>query len=154
MRARTGFSSFALTILSLAGLTTAARSAHAQAAPAANPTPPATTTAPPATTTAPPATPNAPPAAGEGASAPATGAASATGASATTEGEAKSAVSTESAGADDDWNHPSRALLPPYMQMKRRMFQEDIDKKVEGGYVTGLPLVSYDPNTGFGAGVR
>jgi len=47
-----------------------------------------------------------------------------------------------------------RAALPDYMRLKPRMDQDDIDKKVVGGYVTGLPLVNSDPNTGFGFGAR
>lgn len=42
----------------------------------------------------------------------------------------------------------------PGLERKRRLFQKDIDKKKEGGFVTGLPLVNFDPNTGVGYGVR
>jgi len=44
--------------------------------------------------------------------------------------------------------------LPDFMARKRRMQDADIRDKVEGGYVTGLPLVNSDPDTGFGFGAR
>lgn len=43
---------------------------------------------------------------------------------------------------------------PPEWEHKRRISDEDLAKKREGGYVTGLPLANYDSNTGFGAGAR
>ncbi|MCS6983588.1 MAG: outer membrane protein assembly factor [Leptospiraceae bacterium] len=42
----------------------------------------------------------------------------------------------------------------PGLERKRRLAQRDIDKKKEGGFFTGLPLVNFDPNTGVGYGVR
>ncbi|MCW5831194.1 MAG: BamA/TamA family outer membrane protein [Labilithrix sp.] len=46
------------------------------------------------------------------------------------------------------------ATLPGFMRQKRRMRDEDLEDKVEGGYVTGLPLVNGDPDTGLGFGAR
>lgn len=37
---------------------------------------------------------------------------------------------------------------------KQRLSDEDLAKKKEDGYFTGLPLANYDSNTGFGAGAR
>jgi hypothetical protein len=44
--------------------------------------------------------------------------------------------------------------LPDFMRSKRRMRDEDLQDKVEGGYFTGLPLANSDPDTGFGFGAR
>lgn len=58
---------------------------------------------------------------------------------------------------DDDeqnLNHPSRLRLPHYMRLKRRMSQQDIDDKKEGGYLTGIPIVNFDMTKGFGFGAR
>ena len=43
---------------------------------------------------------------------------------------------------------------PPDFGAKQRLSDEDLAKKREGGYFTGLPLANYDSNTGFGAGAR
>lgn len=43
---------------------------------------------------------------------------------------------------------------PPEFSAKRRLSDEDLAKKREDGYFTGLPLANYDSNTGFGAGAR
>lgn len=47
-----------------------------------------------------------------------------------------------------------RARLPPFMARRRRMSDDDVAHKNEGGYFTGLPLVNSDPDTGFGFGAR
>ena len=44
--------------------------------------------------------------------------------------------------------------LPDFMRNRRRMRDDDIEDKAEGGYVTGLPLVNSDPDTGIGFGAR
>ena len=36
----------------------------------------------------------------------------------------------------------------------RRLSPEDLARKNDGGYFTGLPLANFDPNSGFGFGVR
>ncbi len=38
--------------------------------------------------------------------------------------------------------------------MAARLSDEDLSKKIEGWYPTGLPLVNYDSDNGFGYGVR
>ncbi len=43
---------------------------------------------------------------------------------------------------------------PPGFGAKSRLNDEDLAKKKEDGYVTGLPLANYDPNTGVGLGAR
>jgi hypothetical protein len=43
---------------------------------------------------------------------------------------------------------------PPGFGQKQRLSDEDYAKKKERGYFTGLPLLNYDPNTGFGFGAR
>ena len=43
---------------------------------------------------------------------------------------------------------------PPGFEGKRSMDADDLRRKNERGYVTGLPLFNYDPNTGFGFGAR
>lgn len=50
----------------------------------------------------------------------------------------------------------ARAADPPPADFgtKQRLSDEDLAKKKEGGYFTGLPLANYDSNTGFGAGAR
>ena len=40
------------------------------------------------------------------------------------------------------------------LKRKRVLNDKDFEKKKEGGFVTGLPLVNSDPNTGFGYGAR
>jgi hypothetical protein len=42
----------------------------------------------------------------------------------------------------------------PGFAAKQRLTDEDYARKVDGSYVTGLPLFAYDPNFGFGAGAR
>jgi hypothetical protein len=52
---------------------------------------------------------------------------------------------------------PSVAAVPPPpagVAAKQRLSDEDYARKVEGGYVTGVPLFAYDPNLGFGFGAR
>ena len=49
---------------------------------------------------------------------------------------------------------PSVPPPPPGLAQKRRLRQDDLDRKKEGGYFTGLPLANYDPNTAFGFGAR
>ena len=43
---------------------------------------------------------------------------------------------------------------PGGVSAKQRLSDEDYVRKVEGGYVTGVPLFAYDPNLGFGFGAR
>jgi hypothetical protein len=43
---------------------------------------------------------------------------------------------------------------PPGVAAKQRLSDEDYARKVDGGYFTGVPLFSYDPNFGFGFGAR
>jgi hypothetical protein len=43
---------------------------------------------------------------------------------------------------------------PPGLGAKRRLTDEDYARKKEGFYVTGLPLLAYDPTLGYGAGAR
>jgi hypothetical protein len=43
---------------------------------------------------------------------------------------------------------------PPGMSAKRRLNDDDLARKEEGFYVTGLPLFAYDPTIGFGGGAR
>jgi hypothetical protein len=43
---------------------------------------------------------------------------------------------------------------PAGVAAKERLSDEDYGRKVEGGYLTGVPLFSYDPNFGFGFGAR
>jgi hypothetical protein len=53
---------------------------------------------------------------------------------------------------------PSGAVLttraPAAVAAKQRLSEEDYARKVDGGYFTGVPLFSYDPNFGFGFGAR
>ncbi len=46
------------------------------------------------------------------------------------------------------------ARPPPGLAAKQRLTDEDYARKVEGSYLTGVPLAAYDPNFGFGAGAR
>jgi hypothetical protein len=47
------------------------------------------------------------------------------------------------------------AMRPPAgLAAKQRLSDEDYARKEEGGYVTGVPLFSYDPNFGVGLGAR
>ncbi len=48
----------------------------------------------------------------------------------------------------------SRPPPPRGLAAKRRLTDEDIERKNEGLYFTGLPLFAYDPLIGFGGGVR
>jgi hypothetical protein len=43
---------------------------------------------------------------------------------------------------------------PPGLAAKHRLTDEDYARKVDGSYITGLPLFAYDPNFGFGGGAR
>jgi hypothetical protein len=45
-------------------------------------------------------------------------------------------------------------MPPPPPGFTIPLSQEDYDRKNQGGYVTGLPLVNVDPNTGVGYGIR
>lgn len=54
---------------------------------------------------------------------------------------------SRSALAADDVPPP-----PPEFGTKRRLSDDDYRDKRENGYFTGLPLLNYDPNTGFGGG--
>ncbi len=47
-----------------------------------------------------------------------------------------------------------QARPPPGLAAKRRLTDEDVERKNEGFYVTGLPLFAYDPLIGFGGGAR
>ncbi|TGJ99665.1 peptide-binding protein [Leptospira semungkisensis] len=49
---------------------------------------------------------------------------------------------------------PERKDLPFYVSPKRQLCKKDLDKKKEGWFPTGLPLLNSDPNTGVGYGVR
>src|ERR1700722_8653353 len=59
-----------------------------------------------------------------------------------------------------DESQPSTPLAPalvlpaPPSLAKRRLSDEDIERKEDGGYFTGVPLLAYDPNFGFGLGAR
>lgn len=44
--------------------------------------------------------------------------------------------------------------VPKGMEGKKRMSEKDLAAKKEGSYITGLPLVNYDPDNGFGYGAR
>ena len=43
---------------------------------------------------------------------------------------------------------------PPGFESKPPLSTADLERKREGGYVTGLPLLNFDPNTGVGFGAR
>src|SRR5262245_44322419 len=43
---------------------------------------------------------------------------------------------------------------PPGFEARPPLSASDYEQKAEGGYFTGLPLVSYDSNTGVGFGAR
>ncbi len=68
------------------------------------------------------------------------------------------------ADADDTTSVPENAAVPPPaippkrppagLAAKRRLTDEDFDRKNEDFYVTGLPLFAYDPLIGFGGGAR
>ncbi len=47
-----------------------------------------------------------------------------------------------------------RTDLPFEIDEKKRMSEKDVEKKKEGGYFTGLPLINSDPNVGIGYGAR
>ncbi|HEY3816373.1 MAG TPA: DUF5982 domain-containing protein [Polyangiaceae bacterium] len=53
------------------------------------------------------------------------------------------------ARADDTPSPP-----PPASLSRRRLSDEDLARKEEGGYLTGVPLFAYDPNFGYGFGAR
>ncbi len=44
--------------------------------------------------------------------------------------------------------------VPAWLRLKEPLSPEDLERKNERGYFTGLPLWNYDPNTGFGFGAR
>jgi hypothetical protein len=46
------------------------------------------------------------------------------------------------------------ARPPSGLAAKRRLTDEDLERKNEGYYLTGLPLFAYDPTLGFGGGAR
>jgi hypothetical protein len=43
---------------------------------------------------------------------------------------------------------------PSGMEQVRRLHDDDLARKKEGGYFTGLPLANYDHDIGFGLGAR
>jgi hypothetical protein len=49
---------------------------------------------------------------------------------------------------------PPRADLPFEVSEKKRLSEKDAEKKREGSFISGLPLINSDPNTGIGYGVR
>jgi hypothetical protein len=49
---------------------------------------------------------------------------------------------------------PATPAPPPGVAAKERLSDEDYARKVDAGYLTGVPLFSYDPNFGFGLGAR
>lgn len=49
---------------------------------------------------------------------------------------------------------PARATSTDGFDARRRLGGEELENKAEGGYFTGLPLVNYDSNTGWGFGAR
>ncbi|TGK56084.1 peptide-binding protein [Leptospira wolffii] len=49
---------------------------------------------------------------------------------------------------------PERKDLPFYISQQRQLCKKDLEKKKEGWFPTGLPLLNSDPNTGVGYGVR
>ncbi|MBE8355767.1 peptide-binding protein, partial [Leptospira interrogans serovar Pomona] len=54
----------------------------------------------------------------------------------------------------DDVSRKPRTDLPFQISEMRRLRPEDICKKKEGWFPTGLPLLNSDPNVGVGYGVR
>jgi hypothetical protein len=74
---------------------------------------------------------------------------------------AKISITTAALGdepIDTSGSQPSGAVpttrAPASMAAKQRLSDEDYARKVEGGYLTGIPLLSYDPNFGVGFGAR
>jgi hypothetical protein len=73
-------------------------------------------------------------------------------------------ASAPDARADDATSAPQNGAVPPAatapqpppggLAAKRRLTDEDIDRKNEGFYFTGLPIFAYDPLIGFGGGAR
>jgi hypothetical protein len=68
------------------------------------------------------------------------------------------AVPSRSAWADDAPTpaaaDPAESPAPDGLGRKRRLRSDDLARKNEGGYFTGLPLANYDPTTGVGFGAR
>jgi outer membrane protein assembly factor BamA len=62
-----------------------------------------------------------------------------------------SAPRVEAAGPVDVTPPPA---LPAFLSGKRKISDYDLAQKQEGAYLTGLPLVDSDPDTGFGFGAR
>lgn len=60
------------------------------------------------------------------------------------------------ARADDDNGDADDEIPPPPpgWEFKRPLSKGDYKRKKTNSYVTGLPLANFDPNTGFGGGVR
>ncbi|TGK00424.1 peptide-binding protein [Leptospira selangorensis] len=68
-------------------------------------------------------------------------------------------VSTQNISADPGLldgceKPPERTDLPFYISPKRQLCKKDLEKKKEGWFPTGLPLLNSDPNTGIGYGIR
>jgi hypothetical protein len=71
--------------------------------------------------------------------------------------DGRAALADEPAGDSSSPPPPAAvAVAPPPagVAAKKRLSDEDYARKVEGGYLTGIPLFSYDPNFGFGFGAR
>lgn len=55
---------------------------------------------------------------------------------------------------DSQTERPPREDLPFPINEKKRLTVRDVNKKQEGGFFTGLPLINSDPNNGIGYGIR
>lgn len=66
------------------------------------------------------------------------------------------ALADEATGASGSQSVGVVPATPPPAGVtgKRHLSDEDYARKVDGGYVTGVPLFAYDPNLGFGFGAR
>ena len=64
------------------------------------------------------------------------------------------ATRAAAAGATTDEDPVAIPPPPPGFDARRPLDPGDYRRKNEGGYVTGLPLVNYDSNFGFGGGAR
>lgn len=60
----------------------------------------------------------------------------------------------QDSGDDGEDKRPPRTDLPFEIDAKKRLSERDYNKKKEGGYFTGLPLINSDPNVGVGYGAR
>src|ERR1041384_4911999 len=63
---------------------------------------------------------------------------------------------TAPAGAEPSDAQPAAARNVQHgdFDPRRRLGDEEYAEKAEGGYLTGLPLINYDSNTGLGFGAR